>query len=493
MTGSIFEAALVSALLHSLWQDALLALLAAASFRLLERHSAALRHAVGMAIFAGMLIVPLRTLWAGLDSNAEPMRVAPLAADALIPSAIAASGAIGSVLWLGWLWAFGVAAMMVRIAAGMTLFRRLDREPYAPLPPLWAARVEVLRERLGIHRTVDVRLLQHAVPPCTGRALRPVIWLPLSMLTGLGPDQIEAVIAHELAHIRRLDWIWNAVQCAVETLLFYHPAMWWLSRRIREDRENACDDLAVGVCGDPLVLAEALNSLAHLRRSKLLFAFSTNGSPLMKRVTRLLNAGTVQRPGWKLPVGVLALGCSGVVLAMNVTPAAPRASAVETPHFWEAFGDGAIDLNATVDGSRRVYRHWVDLRGQSHESYAVDGRPVAIDAGARQWIQLAMIVPPPPEPPAPPTLHPITDEPLYQSAIRQLAVDPALIAQLGTPIAIQGIGGPSYMDAARVSLTLRVSGPNGNAQLHRLGTVENGQWTFKTADVEPLAAGISAP
>ena len=79
-------------------------------------------------------------------------------------------------------------------------------------------------------------------------------------------EQVEALLAHELAHIRRLDWCWNTTQCVIESVLFHHPAMWWLSRRIREEREHACDDLAVAVCGDPVVLAEALAATATPRR-----------------------------------------------------------------------------------------------------------------------------------------------------------------------------------------------------------------------------------
>ena len=89
--------------------------------------------------------------------------------------------------------------------------------------------------------------------------------LPASALAGLSPQQLEAILAHELAHIRRHDYLVNLLQTLVETLLFYHPAVWWLSRRIRIERENCCDDLAVSLCGDPVAYAKALADLEELR------------------------------------------------------------------------------------------------------------------------------------------------------------------------------------------------------------------------------------
>ena len=97
--------------------------------------------------------------------------------------------------------------------------------------------------------------------------LKPVVLLPASALAALTPQQLEAILAHELAHIRRHDYLVNLLQTLVETLLFYHPAVWWLSRRIRIERENCCDDLAVSLCGDPVAYAAALADLEALRSS----------------------------------------------------------------------------------------------------------------------------------------------------------------------------------------------------------------------------------
>ncbi len=121
------------------------------------------------------------------------------------------------------------------------------------------------------------------------------------MLGGLTPRQVEAVIAHELAHIRRHDYLVNFVQTAVETLFFYHPAVWWVSRIVRTEREHCCDDLAVVACGDAVLYARALTALETLRQEPFGFALAATGSPLMARVRRLLGVKpprAVSSSGW---------------------------------------------------------------------------------------------------------------------------------------------------------------------------------------------------
>ena len=168
--------------------------------------------------------------------------------------------------------------------------------------------------RLHIGRAV--RLLEStsvSVPTVIGW-LRPVVLLPASAMAGLAPNQMEAILAHELAHIRRHDYIVNLFQTVVETLLFYHPAVWWLSRRIRAERENCCDDLAVSLCGDPVAYAAALAELEGLRSTTGDLVLAATGGSLLQRVRRLLGVPTHagRAPGW-LAAGVALL----VVISMS--------------------------------------------------------------------------------------------------------------------------------------------------------------------------------
>ena len=123
-----------------------------------------------------------------------------------------------------------------------------------------------LRLARRLHLTRRISLLESRlvdVPTVVGW-IKPVVLLPVSALAGLSAEQLEAILAHELAHIRRHDYLVNLLQTLVETLLFYHPAVWWLSGRIRAERENCCDDLAVSLCGDPVTYASALADLEAL-------------------------------------------------------------------------------------------------------------------------------------------------------------------------------------------------------------------------------------
>ena len=198
-------------------------------------------------------------------------------------------------------WFTGVLALSLRLLTGWFIVRRLATHGATDAPPEWRQLVARLARQLHISR--PIRLLQSAlveVPTVIGW-VRPVVLVPVSALAGMAPSQLEAILAHELAHIRRHDYLVNLLQTVVETLLFYHPAVWWLSRRIRIERENCCDDLAVSLCGDPYAYAQALADLEERRGS--VFALAASGGSLIDRVRRLLTAPAHPAPGRRLARG----------------------------------------------------------------------------------------------------------------------------------------------------------------------------------------------
>ena len=160
--------------------------------------------------------------------------------------------------WLVALWFAGVLLFSLRTAGGFLVVARLRRLDSHPVGAELLARCRDLQQRLGITRVVRYCESVHLDAPAVLGWFRPVVFLPLSALTGLNEAQLRAVIAHELAHIRRFDAFINVFQVAVETLLFYHPAVWWLNKRIRADREDCCDDVAVSVTGGSVGYARAL-------------------------------------------------------------------------------------------------------------------------------------------------------------------------------------------------------------------------------------------
>src|SRR5207248_3598485 len=154
----------------------------------------------------------------------------------------------------------------------------------------WQTACRRIAYRLGLHAAAHVVESALVDVPTVVGWLRPAIILPVAAIAALSPAQVEAILAHELAHIRRHDYAVNLLQTIAETLLFYHPAVWWLSRRIRAEREHCCDDLAVSLCGDPIAYASALADLESLRSSDHRFAMAATGGSLLHRVRRLIGA-----------------------------------------------------------------------------------------------------------------------------------------------------------------------------------------------------------
>jgi len=311
------------ALLHFVWQGALVAGLAALAFRLLRGHSPQARYAVGCAALLLMLAAPVATGIAAYEPAAS-LAAGPLPAGAAERQAVLSRLAdvarevrpgeawryrVEAVLpSLVAVWMLGILVLSARLAGGWGYAQRLARREVRPAPAAWQRRLDGLARRLGVAR--PVRLLESArvqVPTVVGW-LRPVVLLPFTAATGLTPAQLEAVLLHELAHVRRHDYLVNLAQSAVEVLLFYHPGVWWVSERVREEREACCDDVAVAACGDTLVYARALTELEGLRAFPAGLAMAADGGSLLHRVRRLvLPAPRPARGSAPLLAGVLLL------------------------------------------------------------------------------------------------------------------------------------------------------------------------------------------
>ena len=311
---------LALSLLHFLWQG--VALAALAYLILSQCRSASTRYALAVVAMVVMLLSPVCTFFV---IRSQPNTAAPLSSfveiqrDAKHRSVALAKTAAhralpqrqSSTLPLVFLveaWFAGVVLLSLRSIGGFVFIERLRRRNFACVPDDVLELCLDLQDRLGISRMIRYCQSVHVDVPLVAGWIRPVVLLPLSAITGLTRPQLEAVIAHELAHIRRYDAFVNVFQVAVETLLFYHPAVWWLGKRIRTEREHCCDDAAVAVCGSPVVYARALAHLAASRQSPQL-AMALDGSPLVARVARLLGATRTSESfrATNLSVGVLCL------------------------------------------------------------------------------------------------------------------------------------------------------------------------------------------
>lgn len=514
--------AIAGALLDSLWQGALIALVAAAVLAALANRSAALRHSVGLGFLLAMVAVPLLGIVGAVTAPGEAVTANWLVSIAAPVVEPAPGVFVRESRWLAnamtTLWLCGVGLMLLRHFGGWRLVGALDRNPYELLPPDWQQRVLTLQRALGIRRRVQVRLGAEIAAPFTARLLRPVIWLPLSLIARLPIDQVEALVAHELAHIRRLDWLWNGLQCVIESLLFYHPAAWWLGRRIRQEREHACDDLAVAACGNAIALAEALAELESQRLPFPRLVLTAHGGSLMQRITRLLNGSTL-KPGWRLPAALAILLASGTLLATQVDVHGSLASIGVSSDGTLGPGD-----SRQITTDHQFYYGSVDRKGKLSEVYKVDGVAKPIDAKARVWINKMSNIKPPPAPPAPPAapaappaapaVAPIsavppappvapaappappappavTDSQSFKALLRLVVADAGVAAAVGAPARVTSeVDGRIELDGANgeADLDFELAGPKGRTTVHVNAERTGSVWKIQNITLSPPGA-----
>ncbi|MEM7588138.1 MAG: M56 family metallopeptidase, partial [Acidobacteriota bacterium] len=363
-------------LLHFLWQGALVGGVLAAALTLLHRQDARLRYAISLGALLTMAVLPITTAMTlvsqtelaspATPSSSPPMQATasasaplPAPADAALPAAsnlstgetLATRWLEPALPWLVLLWLAGVAALAVMQYGGWQRVSRLRTRGVRSVEDELQQLCDSLGQRLGIQRSVPLLESARVAVPTVVGLLRPVILVPVSALSGLTPQQLTSILAHELAHVRRYDpWV-NALQVAIETVLFYHPAVWWASRQVRTLREHCCDDLAVELCGDRMTLARALAELEEMRFATPVFALGATGGPLLQRIRRLVGDGEELRsPSW-LPgsMASAALVAIGLVLAFSSEPGIAQV-ADEEARPDRAEREGSATHTASVSG-----------------------------------------------------------------------------------------------------------------------------------------------
>jgi hypothetical protein len=214
----------------------------------------------------------------------------------------------------------------MRPILGLLHVRRLQRHGVSPLPASLRKAAKRLAHRLGIKQTVEFMQSTLVEAPIVAGYLRPYVLLPVAVVMGLSIAEIELIITHELAHIRRHDYLINLIQTAIETLLFFHPAVWWVSGCIRKERENCCDDLAVKVCGDRVAYARTLARLEEERHVMPVTIMAVSGGSLIERIRRLIGHTTAVRTPrsiWLAGVMITLSLCIGLSLVMTACSGNP--------------------------------------------------------------------------------------------------------------------------------------------------------------------------
>jgi GWxTD domain-containing protein len=320
------------ALAHSLWEGLLIAVVLAAALCVARSSRARYGAACVAMLFqlASFGVTLVRLLPQPMDLSTAPHASGIPAAPTGLPIVpVEAPPAPASLAaWFPWIascWAAGVLFFHLRSLGGWIAARRLRQSGVCHAPGEWQQRLDGLAARVRVSKPAALLESCLADVPVVIGYVRPVILMPVGLLAGLPVAQMEAILIHELAHIRRQDYLVNLMQTFVEGLLFYHPAVWWISGVIRAERENCCDDLAVAATGDARQYAAALAALEQNRWAAHELALAATGGSLVKRIRRLLQQPERPRAAWT-PVfsASLMVAGAGIALASWQTTPAPK-------------------------------------------------------------------------------------------------------------------------------------------------------------------------
>ncbi|HXE52194.1 MAG TPA: M56 family metallopeptidase [Tepidisphaeraceae bacterium] len=366
-------------LVQSLWQGAMVALLLAIALAGLAKASSRVRYAISCSAMLALIVLPLITAaWAfapgiGAQRAASTGQIglpAVLAPSPLVPQplhGIAQTGAGGAgtmpmilrAVWLAWL--AGVAAISVWNLLGWAGVVRLRGRAFS-VPNAMQTKLDQLSGLLGITWPVALRRCERISTPVLVGWLWPMVLVPASTLSELPASQLEALLLHELAHVRRHDYLINLIQTMVETVLFYHPAAWWIGRQIRIEREHCCDDIAAARCPSRLDYAKALAAMEELRFGRIpSLALGASDGSLLRRIERLVapNPRSSRRRVSPVAAGLLLLGVVALLLPVRrgiALPLTEKAGAAPEVTWQGTLQADAIRLEDLQPGPPKDYR-----------------------------------------------------------------------------------------------------------------------------------------
>ena len=321
------------ALVHSLWQDLLVGALAAVALHALRGARPQARYLVACLALLACLVAPVATVLRLAGPTAAPGAFVVIDAETFAtPRGMPGFGIDALLPWIVVAWAAGVLVFGLRMLMGIAwvdlLRRGADRSPDGD----WQARLDVLATRIGLRVSIPLHFVDGLDTPVTTGWWRPVVLMPAALAARMPVSLLEALLAHELAHIRRHDYLVNLLQGAVEALLFYHPVTWWLSRRIRAERELVADGIAIDALGDPRRLAVALSQLSDFPSAAAPVpdaALAAHGGELMSRIQHLIRPNA-PLGGNRLAVPAIALLGLSIAVYAHARVAPPAAKAVVT-------------------------------------------------------------------------------------------------------------------------------------------------------------------
>jgi bla regulator protein blaR1 len=301
--------------IHSLWQAIAIALLMGIAMIVLRKKPAKVRYWVANAALLAVLISAMATFSYYYDFSKEPGEVRFIPENSpsltLLKGEEIESPALGDLEGtpLSWesfknyfnqhiplivlVWAMGVALFILKLLGGISYCYYLRSRLNFPADEYWVEILEKLKDRVGVKQSVELVESALTRTPMVVGHLKPMILFPIGAINKLSPTDVEAILAHEIAHVLRKDFIFNIIQSVIEALFYYHPAVWIISSTIRNERENCCDDVAIEICGNSMDYAKALvtvQEMAYFPMYQPALAFAGNRkNQLLYRVQRILN------------------------------------------------------------------------------------------------------------------------------------------------------------------------------------------------------------
>jgi beta-lactamase regulating signal transducer with metallopeptidase domain len=363
-------------LVHFCWQSAVIALLYALVDRCLVNVTTAVRYGVAMTMLGLMPLAAIATfasqvrLVAPLQQRDQTMLAshlgklhtviateAPFAAPAMAGGEFWIGGNANWLMpWIDGLWLAGVCLLALRAAGGWWLLRSLRNRAQLAVPEPVQQSFSRVVGQLRLVQPVVLRVSREVISPMAMGIWWTTVLLPLSVVTSLPAAQLEAVLAHELAHIRRWDYFCNLLQTAIECLFFFHPSVWWMSRRTRELREVCCDEIAARTCADPGIYAEALLRMEKQRAEHLQLAVALHGKggSLLNRIRRVMGERTMDYGS----MSVVRVAAAGLVVAgLVVVPHAKKGLMAQPPEMHMSSGaasSGIATMTVSAAGSERA-------------------------------------------------------------------------------------------------------------------------------------------
>ncbi|NQX41154.1 Signal transducer regulating beta-lactamase production, contains metallopeptidase domain [Pedobacter steynii] len=340
------ETIIFKTLLHSLWQGLALALITALILMFTSRSSAKLRYNLlisGLILFAVSSSLSFVYEWQkSTQTNFETLAVvAPVVHDQQIQGEVALTGAepvdllqkavryfSGYASTIVLVWFLVICARSVQLFAGLYSIKRIRNTQVSPAGVYWENRVKALALQFGITQMVQIVQSGIVKVPMVVGHLKPLILVPIGLINGLSEKEVEAIICHELAHIKRRDYLVNILQSLMEIVFFFNPAVLWISKLIREERESCCDDMTISSTHDKVNYISALISCQEFQPGNPEYAMAISGKDdqLVQRVKRMVSNDSPSLN--KIEKGVLAVGLVAAV-TLSAAFSGPQRAAKE--------------------------------------------------------------------------------------------------------------------------------------------------------------------